>query len=261
MVGHDCASRPLSARQPRFVLADEVGLGKTIEACLIVQRLLITGRARRVLILVPEPLTHQWFVELLRRFNLWFSIYDEARCADCEASDPGKNPFHAAQLALSSVTFLSHLEHRREQALAAGWDLVVIDEAHHLDWTPQQASPGYALVERLAATSPGLLLLTATPTQLGLRGGQRLQLLPRIPRAAARQSEIAGGRGIYRVRAGYSDAEDDRPDFQGAGNRPRKYLLRLRQIGDPGRRRANIEPFGRGPATKSDNQNPTRIAH
>ncbi len=171
---HEVAAR----RIPRVLLADEVGLGKTIEACLIVQRLLITGRARRVLILVPEPLTHQWFVELLRRFNLWFSIYDEARCADCEASDPGKNPFHAAQLALSSVTFLSHLEHRREQALAAGWDLVVIDEAHHLDWTPQQASPGYALVERLAATSPGLLLLTATPTQLGLTGHfARLRLL------------------------------------------------------------------------------------
>ena len=72
----------VAARQiPRVLLADEVGLGKTIEACLILQRLLAVGQARRVLILVPESLTHQWFVELLRRFNLWFSIYDEARCA------------------------------------------------------------------------------------------------------------------------------------------------------------------------------------
>ncbi|MBL9187586.1 MAG: RNA polymerase-associated protein RapA [Opitutaceae bacterium] len=171
---HEVASR----RIPRVLLADEVGLGKTIEACLIVQRLLVTGQARRVLILVPEPLTHQWFVELLRRFNLWFSIYDEARCAACEASDPGKNPFHAAQLALGSVTFLAHLEHRREQAIAAGWDLVVVDEAHHLDWTPDNASPAYTLVERLAAISPGLLLLTATPMQLGLAGHfARLRLL------------------------------------------------------------------------------------
>ena len=70
----------VSARQiPRVLLADEVGLGKTIEACLILQRLLAVGKAKRVLILVPESLTHQWFVELLRRFNLWFSIYDEAR--------------------------------------------------------------------------------------------------------------------------------------------------------------------------------------
>ena len=60
-----------------MLLADEVGLGKTIESCLILHRLLLTGRTQRVLILVPESLVHQWFVELLRRFNLWFSIFDE----------------------------------------------------------------------------------------------------------------------------------------------------------------------------------------
>ena len=81
---HEVAARQI----PRVLLADEVGLGKTIEACLILQRLLAVGRARRVLILVPESLTHQWFVELLRRFNLWFSIYDEERCLACEQSDP-----------------------------------------------------------------------------------------------------------------------------------------------------------------------------
>jgi ATP-dependent helicase HepA len=65
----------VSSRQlPRVLLADEVGLGKTIEACLILQRLLAVGKASRVLILVPESLTHQWFVELMRRFNLWLSI-------------------------------------------------------------------------------------------------------------------------------------------------------------------------------------------
>src|SRR5262249_35115861 len=61
---------------PRVLLADEVGLGKTIEACLILHRLILTGRVKRALILVPESLVHQWFVELLRRFNLWFHIYD-----------------------------------------------------------------------------------------------------------------------------------------------------------------------------------------
>ncbi len=171
---HEVASRQL----PRVLLADEVGLGKTIEACLIVQRLLAVGQAKRVLVLVPETLTHQWFVELLRRFNLWFSIYDEARCAACEASDPGKNPFLATQLVLCSTPFLAHLENRREQAVEAGWDLVVVDEAHHLAWSPEASSPEYALVERLAARTPGLLLLTATPTQLGLAGHfARLRLL------------------------------------------------------------------------------------
>ena len=171
---HEVASRQI----PRVLLADEVGLGKTIEACLIVQRLLAVGRARRVLILVPESLTHQWFVELLRRFNLWFSIYDEARCGAVEQSDPGQNPFLAAQLALCSVGFLAGAPARREQAVAAGWDMVVVDEAHHLAWTPEHASPEYALVEELARRSAGLLLLTATPTQLGLEGHfARLRLL------------------------------------------------------------------------------------
>jgi SNF2 family DNA or RNA helicase len=59
---HEVASR----QAPRVLLADEVGLGKTIEACLIIQRLLAVGKAQRVLILVPETLVHQWFVELLR---------------------------------------------------------------------------------------------------------------------------------------------------------------------------------------------------
>ena len=165
-------------RLPRVLLADEVGLGKTIEACLIIQRLLAVGQARRVLVLVPESLTHQWFVELLRRFNLWFGIYDEERCLASEQSDPGTNPFLSAQLVLATVGHLGGNAARREQAVAAGWDLVVVDEAHHLGWAPEQASPEYLLVEELARRTPGLLLLTATPTQLGLPGHfARLRLL------------------------------------------------------------------------------------
>ena len=169
----------VASRQiPRVLLADEVGLGKTIEACLILQRLLVIGRIHRVLVLVPESLVHQWFVELLRRFNLWFSIYDEERCAALEQSDPGENPFLAAQLALTSISFLCQQPVRRDQVLAAGWDVLVVDEAHHLVWSPTEASPEYALVEQLGQQTPGVLLLTATPTQLGLAGHfARLRLL------------------------------------------------------------------------------------
>lgn len=163
---------------PRVLLADEVGLGKTIEAGLILRRLLAVGRVKRALVLVPESLTHQWFVELLRRFDLWFSIYDEERCGECECSDPGANPFLAAQLALASVDFLAASETRCDQAVAAGWDLLIVDEAHHLEWQPEASSPAYAMVERLAAQTPGVLLLTATPTQLGQPGHfARLRLL------------------------------------------------------------------------------------
>ena len=171
---HEVSNRQV----PRVLLADEVGLGKTIEACLILQRLLATGRVKRALVLVPESLTHQWFVELLRRFNFWFTIFDEPRCADVEASDPGKNPFLSSQLALASVTFLASMNNRRAQVVEAGWDLVIVDEAHHLGWTPEEASPEYQFVEQLARKAPGLLLLTATPTQLGLAGHfARLRLL------------------------------------------------------------------------------------
>jgi ATP-dependent helicase HepA len=171
----------VSNRQiPRVLLADEVGLGKTIEACLILQRLLATGRVKRALVLVPESLTHQWFIELLRRFNLWFTIFDEARCLAVEASEPGKNPFLSSQLALASIAYLGHPDAvaRRAQAVEAGWDLVIVDEAHHLGWTPENASADYQFVEQLARKAPGLLLLTATPTQLGLAGHfARLRLL------------------------------------------------------------------------------------
>ena len=82
------AGEVASRLTPRVLLADEVGLGKTIEAGLILHRLHLSGRADRILILVPEPLIHQWFVELYRRFNLPFTIVDRSYCESIEESDP-----------------------------------------------------------------------------------------------------------------------------------------------------------------------------
>ena len=164
--------------QPRVLLADEVGLGKTIEACLIVHRLLLTGRASRVLILVPQALVHQWFVELLRRFQLSFAIFDEARCEAIESGDPEANPFLDSQLVLAAIDFLAPDEKRSQQVLAAGWDVLVVDEAHHLEWSAGQAGPSYQMVSGLAAAIESVLLLTATPRQLGPDGHfARLRLL------------------------------------------------------------------------------------
>ncbi len=174
------AAEVTSRLLPRVLLADEVGLGKTIEACLIVHRLLLTGRAQRVLVIVPETLVHQWFLELLRRFNLWFHIFNESRCAAIEEANPGANPFTDDQLVLCDLGLLTQADGRLEQALDAGWDLVVVDEAHHLGWSPDAPSPEYTAIERLGATVPGLLLLTATPEQLGVAGHfARLRLLDR----------------------------------------------------------------------------------
>ncbi len=164
---------------PRVMLADEVGLGKTIEACLILHRLHLTGRAGRVLVLVPEALVHQWFVELLRRFNMMFAIFDEERCRSIETGGEGaSNPFYDSQLVLAATGFLAGNPERAAQAVAAGFDLLVVDEAHHLEWSRDEVSVEYEMVESLARVVPSLLLLTATPQQLGPEGHfARLRLL------------------------------------------------------------------------------------
>lgn len=180
LIAHQLRVAQIAAerRPPRFLLADEVGLGKTIEAGLLLARLLASGRAQRVLILLPETLVHQWFVELLRRFNLAFAIFDEERCEAIEQAGDGRNPFDDEQLVIADIKFLSGNAKRGQQALEAGWDLLVVDEAHHLAWSPDGASADYALVERFAREVAGLILLTATPEQLGRTGHfARLRLL------------------------------------------------------------------------------------
>ena len=170
-------------RPPRVLLADEVGLGKTIEAGLIIARQLATGRASRVLLLLPDALVYQWFVELLRRFNLSFSIYDEERCealasTDEDAPEDERNPFEDEQLVIADFGFLEGSPKYAQKLLDAPWDLLVVDEAHHLAWSPDATSPRYAMVEKLAAAIPGVILLTATPEQLGRSGHfARLRLL------------------------------------------------------------------------------------
>ncbi|WP_371188226.1 RNA polymerase-associated protein RapA [Thalassotalea maritima] len=149
---------------PRVLLADEVGLGKTIEAGLIIHQQLVSGRAKRVLIAVPESLMHQWLVEMLRRFNLKFSIFDEERC---QQYDIDENPFSSEQLVLVNLDFLANNAEQFENIANEDWDLLVVDEAHHLHWSEQQPSIEYQCIDILAENIPGVLLLTATPDQLG----------------------------------------------------------------------------------------------
>jgi ATP-dependent helicase HepA len=161
---------------PRVLLSDEVGLGKTIEAGMILHQQLLTGRANRVLIVVPESLQHQWLVEMLRRFNLHFSIFDEERCDEAFADSP--NVFETEQLVLVSLEFITKKRRWFEQATLADWDLLVVDEAHHLTITKDKSSTEYVRIAELSQDIPGLMLLTATPDQLGHYSHfARLQLL------------------------------------------------------------------------------------
>lgn len=173
-IAHEVAQR----YAPRVLLADEVGLGKTIEAGLILHQQLLTERARRVLVVVPESLVHQWLVEMLRRFNLLFKVFDEDRCQAAEQSNNGENPFQSEQLILCSLNFLDANPHRVKQLIKGEWDLLVVDEAHHLHWTPQESGSEYRIIEQLAINTTGVLLLTATPEQSGKAGHfARLRLL------------------------------------------------------------------------------------
>lgn len=168
------ASRICSRVIPRALLSDETGLGKTIEACLIVHRLLLQGQINRVLILVPNSLVLQWFVELLRRFNLIFRITDDEFRDSLKTSDYTGNLFLEEQLYLCSIDYLMSDIVLQNFSLSAGWDMLVIDEAHHL----LESSPEYTLVKKLGQVSTGMLLLTATPEQFGYQSHfARLHLL------------------------------------------------------------------------------------
>lgn len=172
------AQEVASRYAPRVLLADEVGLGKTIEAGMILHHQLQTGLASRAIIVVPEPLLHQWLVEMLRKFNLHFSLFDKDRYDSLLESDDQANPFESEQLILCSLDLLCSDEKIIQHACAADWDLAIVDEAHHLAWSEQEASSEYHIIDQLSQRCGGLLLLTATPEQLGIESHfARLRLL------------------------------------------------------------------------------------
>ena len=162
-------------RFPRVLLADETGLGKTIEAGLILHRLAAIGRVSRVLVVVPDALVVQWFVELARRFNLRFRIVDDDTLREQASRGGADHPFADEPLVLCGFSRLSGAPADfLERWIHGGWDLVIVDEAHHMH-------PGDRLsnaVRRLSTAVPRMLLITATPGHLAERSHfARLQLL------------------------------------------------------------------------------------
>ena len=159
--------------RPRVLLADEVGLGKTIEAGLILHHLIITGRVERALILVPDSLVYQWFVEMLRKFQLTFTTINHD-----SKLEKGDTPFEDGQLFVASLKYILKEDWLMDQVLDSKWDLLVVDEAHQLRWAPDNSSLEYDFVAALAKSTPGVLLLSGTPEILGLAGHYaRLHLL------------------------------------------------------------------------------------
>jgi len=172
-------------RAVRFLLADEVGLGKTVEACLIMNRLLQAGpqhvaRVERTLVVAPDTLVVQWLGELWRKHHTIFVLIDEARLADVQRDyGPGTNPFEIYRKAIVSLELLSENRRLVEYAVEAGIDLVVVDEAHHLRRpVGHPGNPAYRAIEPISDLGKHMLLLTATPLEDDSHGFFRLlQLL------------------------------------------------------------------------------------
>ncbi|AMY07904.1 RNA polymerase-associated protein RapA [Luteitalea pratensis] len=170
-----------TARLPvRWLLADEVGLGKTIEAALIMNRLLHTQKIERCLVIVPEALTVQWLGELWRKYHQVFTLLDPPRLADVARDfGAGFNPFDVHRRAVLALETLVSRPELGAQAVSAGIDLLVIDEAQRLRRPPgHPGEPAYRAVAPIAALGRHLLLLSATPLEDDAHGFFRLlQLL------------------------------------------------------------------------------------
>jgi len=169
---------------PTLLIADEVGLGKTIEAGLLLRQAWLSGKAKRILILAPKSVLTQWQIELREKFNLNWPIYDgkALNWYDCPAWRAlGKNtvqPVSRETWHQEPCTIVSsHLMRRRDRAQeliedAQPYDLIILDEAHHARRRgaggTQQKGPNLllSLMQQLKYKTQGLILLTATPMQI-----------------------------------------------------------------------------------------------
>jgi ATP-dependent helicase HepA len=152
------AGRILADRLPRFVLADEVGLGKTVEAGLVFAGMRQLGLAERVLVVVPEHLAFQWLAELFHKFNALFTLLTPSRVEELGGPEAALTRSPLAIVSFEALLADDELAHA---AAAQPLDLVIVDEAHHL-----ADDALHALVAPLCRRSFGALLLTATPVRL-----------------------------------------------------------------------------------------------
>ncbi|MFI7080625.1 DISARM system SNF2-like helicase DrmD [Micromonospora sp. NPDC049903] len=171
-------ARAVDAPRVNLLLADDVGLGKTIEAGLVAQELLLRHRARRIMIVCPAGLTLKWRDEMAEKFGLDFTIIDSERCAAVRRSHgSAANPFQVYPLSIVSLPWLRGQKAQRllDEVLPADgptyprtFDLLVLDEAHHV--APAAPKQIYAvdsqqtkLIRRLAPHFTHRLFLSATP--------------------------------------------------------------------------------------------------
>lgn len=149
----------IAGHSSRFLLADEVGLGKTIQAGLMIAELQQRGWCDRALIVTPSGLRHQWADELQRRFDIRVKVIDAGALSTLTSSlPPDVNPWTVEPVVIASIDFIKQPE-VLQGASTPVWDILIVDEAH-------QASAGslrYEAARTLGASSRHVVLLTATP--------------------------------------------------------------------------------------------------
>ena len=192
------AERATSQMPVRWLLADEVGLGKTIEAALIMNRLLHTQQIERCLVVAPEALTVQWLGELWRKYHQVFTLFDAPRLADVERDfGSGFNPFDVHRRAVVGLETLVARPELTTQAVSAGIDLLVVDEAQRLRRPPgHPGEPAYRAIAPIAGLQRHVLLLSATPLEDDAHGFFRLLQLLRpdeFPEDTDVDSRLASG--------------------------------------------------------------------
>ena len=169
--------RAIATNDIRYMLADEVGLGKTIEAGLIIKELKTRGLIERVLVVCPKGLVTQWESEMLEKFGERFTIVSPEDYSTLKKLNPDRNVFSQFPLVISPMDAIKPLEQRNgwtqekidqynddriEAVVAGGWDLIIIDEAHRVAGSTGEVAR-HKLGNMLSKASPHLLLLTATP--------------------------------------------------------------------------------------------------
>lgn len=171
--------KAVSQDRIRFLLADEVGLGKTIEAGLIARELKLRGLVQRILVVAPKGLVKQWQAEMKTHFGEDFRHLMPSEFETLRKVVPTENVWKACDQVVTSLDSVKPLDSRRgwsdaelaqynrdrfEDLVAAGWDLIIVDEAHRMGGSTEQVAR-YQLGVGLAEASPYLLLLSATPHQ------------------------------------------------------------------------------------------------
>jgi superfamily II DNA or RNA helicase len=157
--------RALERPRPRMILADEVGLGKTIEAGLILKELRARNLAQSTLIVVPSNVRTQWQRELQTKFNETFTFVDSQRIRELRDANPNSNPWEQVGPNVICNIETARREEHRDLIGAIDWDLVIMDEAHRARVLNGKPNQGFQLLEQLRDVG-SLLLLTATPMQL-----------------------------------------------------------------------------------------------